>query len=143
MPEAGTDLRAVRENDWRMMDDGTTCWHCIASLILISLAGPLRNRSEAEIAGGKTVPAIFQTASWNKQKRPDLHPGVLRKTNQTKKSNSAGVKFDDELLVDERFDVGTLRHAGNGGFELVLVHAQPIHHRHRLGEIGHAEDELL
>ena len=50
---AGIDLRAIRENDWRMMDDGETCRPCNALFILIPFAGPL----------GETVPAIFQTVS--------------------------------------------------------------------------------
>jgi hypothetical protein len=52
---------------------------------------------------------------------------------------SAGVKLDDELLVDERVDVGALGHAGDGGFELVLVHLRANPRGHCLGEVGHAE----
>ena len=53
------------------------------------------------------------------------------------------VKLDDELLVNERIDVGTLRDAGNRRFQLVLVRIEPIDTWRCLGEVGHANDELL
>ena len=77
------------------------------------------------------------------QKRPDLGPGVLCNENQTEMGMSARVELDDELLVDDRVDVGTFGDAGDGGFEFVLVHAEPIDGVHGLGEVGHAQDQLL
>ena len=55
----------------------------------------------------------------------------------------AGVKLDDELLVDLRVDLGTLRDAGHGAFHFLAIHFEPVRIRNCLGEIKHAECELL
>jgi len=56
---------------------------------------------------------------------------------------SAGVELDNELLVDERIDLGALRDAGNSCFHFLTIHIEPVHGRNGLGEIEHAEGELL
>ncbi len=75
-----------------------------------------------------------------KQKTPGLASGRLVKTEFRRLPELAGVKFDDELLVDERINIGAVRDAGNGDFELVLVHGEPVFDRHGLREVGHAVD---
>ena len=79
----------------------------------------------------------------NPTKTPGLASGRLVKTEFRRLPELAGVKFDDELLVDERIDVGAVRDARNGDFELVLVHGEPVLDRHGLREVGHAVDQLL
>jgi hypothetical protein len=47
----------------------------------------------------------FSAGSTNAKKHPDLRPGVFE-VGRGGCPDSAGVKLDDELLVDERVDVG-------------------------------------
>ncbi len=78
-----------------------------------------------------------------KTKPPGLASGRFVKTEFRRVPELAGVKLDDELLVDERVDVGAVRDAGDSGFQLVLVHGQPVLDRHGLREVGHAVHQLL
>lgn len=75
-----------------------------------------------------------------KTKPPGLASGRFVKTEFRRLPELAGVKFDDELLVDERVDVGAVRDAGNSDFQLVLVHGEPVLDGHGLREVGHAVD---
>ncbi len=51
-----------------------------------------------------------------KTKPPGLESGRFVKTEFRRVPELAGVKLDDELLVNERIDVGAVRDAGNGDF---------------------------
>ena len=55
----------------------------------------------------------------------------------------AGVKFDDQLLVDERVDFLTGGNADDGAGEFVAVHTDPVRSGDGLGEIGGTLAELL
>src|SRR5690606_12987434 len=75
------------------------------------------------------------------KKRPEDRSGRFG-NGLTVADGSAGVELDDELLVDERIDVGAVRDAGHRAFEAFALQREPILERNRLGQVHHAQHKL-